>query len=1266
MCDLLSQPAPSSQQRTGQKLSTRQLSKDQNHSSIMDSTIGITNNTSSSTSTNAATAIASATSNPVEVSNMCTSGTVSNRSNSSLVNNRSLKFKQQQQKSELSTPVDNHLSLYTNVNTATTTSATGTSSICSLGSLNEDYINKLSSTSKEHNHISFNGDIQQKCSSNETIHSSLIDMTTQCSTVDQKGKSMNSLDGIQLPYSNNLNLVKHDQCSMNSLKSPHSPSSPSPSSSPSSSSSSSIPSPSNHNQSSRKADNSQWNTDDTKNIHETKEENITNSCNIKSSTDMTDATSLIGGNISMNPKSLHHEYKSVKSLDNPNLSSHCSDNDSNLDEEDVEDVDDDDDDDDDTYLTRQDSLSHHYPTSALSSLTSDTLGGCISPMLAAAAMAALTSGCFPTSCNLPNQLNPLLSQSYGLSSYSPNLNLINNSQRVQLAKQQQSFIPSSLNRNSKMNNPPPPHHHQQQNNTSTTNTNMSNFLSTSCNSSDSPMRLTHNSNKFVQDELLDPDYNTTTTTTTTSITTTNNNCDMNTSHTSPPILSRSNSPHQSNRLISSNDMAYMSMDDADEENDDEESEEVEDIEVENPNQGGNHQWTFEEQFKQLYVISDDPKRKEFLDELFVYMQRRGTPVNRIPIMAKQVLDLYELFQLVVARGGLVEVINKKLWREITKGLNLPSSITSAAFTLRTQYMKYLYPYECETLGLSSPSELQAAIDGNRREARRSSYGFDYSMVMAPNVSRSVSPSSTTNPQTTTSNTTTNTESPLTVGASLSNSAYPNSLTVSNGIPSGVNQILSNIPSGTSPFCANSLGFSSQFSQFNPFLAIPSGSLPTAAAAAVGSGLSIQSPSTITSSSQIGNSSVNLFPPGFLPPIVSAAGFPMIPSNFQGFNSTTINNSDDSLITSPSQAIGCTGGILPGVPNGFTDPNAMAAAAAAAATFFSAGFPTLPGAFSTTPPPQSQQQQHQPTATFPVHNSFINAEGSPKFQTMNNIRNQISHSVGVNESNSPSGMRSKNKLLPNDTDDCQFSSSLPLNLTANDSCSTSSMIKLDEKGTPYADNDRTPVIQTDPENFNQIQYDQENGSLKINSNNGYMRKRMKVYLMSSFRCKSNPSSSINKREVLGNNKVQLSQTNLSFDSEDSSMKTAAQMACQQLWAAAAAAAAGLHCGSMKPTETNSYTSMSTNLNGPVKNNPLHSMEYSSNNNNNHNSSSNKPIQHSSYSKAVSKKSSSRTPNHLDVPSSKLPKLSSNNTSNTGGNSNETSGKSYPSSNISKNH
>ncbi|XP_037078650.1 protein dead ringer homolog, partial [Pollicipes pollicipes] len=125
--------------------------------------------------------------------------------------------------------------------------------------------------------------------------------------------------------------------------------------------------------------------------------------------------------------------------------------------------------------------------------------------------------------------------------------------------------------------------------------------------------------------------------------------------------------------------------------------------------------------ERLYEIDDNPKRKEFLDDLFRFMHNRGTPISRLPIMAKQVLDMYELYNLVVARGGLVEVINKKLWQEIIKGLKLPSSITSAAFTLRTQYMKYLYPQECQKENLSSPSDLQAAIDGNRREGRRGGY-----------------------------------------------------------------------------------------------------------------------------------------------------------------------------------------------------------------------------------------------------------------------------------------------------------------------------------------------------------------------------------------------------------------------------------------------------------------------------------------------------------------------------------------------------------------
>lgn len=121
---------------------------------------------------------------------------------------------------------------------------------------------------------------------------------------------------------------------------------------------------------------------------------------------------------------------------------------------------------------------------------------------------------------------------------------------------------------------------------------------------------------------------------------------------------------------------------------------------------------------------------DFFSHFFII--NSGTPINRLPIMAKSVLDLYELYKLVIARGGLVNVINKKLWQEIIKDLNLPSSITSAAFTLRTQYTKYLYPYECEKYNLSSESELQAAIENNKRDgSRRSTSNYNQFSPQSP-------------------------------------------------------------------------------------------------------------------------------------------------------------------------------------------------------------------------------------------------------------------------------------------------------------------------------------------------------------------------------------------------------------------------------------------------------------------------------------------------------------------------------------------------------
>lgn len=80
------------------------------------------------------------------------------------------------------------------------------------------------------------------------------------------------------------------------------------------------------------------------------------------------------------------------------------------------------------------------------------------------------------------------------------------------------------------------------------------------------------------------------------------------------------------------------------------------------------------------------------------------------------------------------------WSVLYCGLkaNTFCDLTHSMFVFLLRYMKYLYPYECERKGLSSPGELQAAIDSNRREGRRPSYSsslfrFSPSPSTAPHI-----------------------------------------------------------------------------------------------------------------------------------------------------------------------------------------------------------------------------------------------------------------------------------------------------------------------------------------------------------------------------------------------------------------------------------------------------------------------------------------------------------------------------------------------------
>lgn len=85
------------------------------------------------------------------------------------------------------------------------------------------------------------------------------------------------------------------------------------------------------------------------------------------------------------------------------------------------------------------------------------------------------------------------------------------------------------------------------------------------------------------------------------------------------------------------------------------------------------------------------------------------PVAKLPRLGHKDVDLHTLYKEVIGRGGVMEVINKKCWKEVASVFNFPSTCTNAGYTLRINYMKLLYPYELKYFHGLSDEEVQTRI-----------------------------------------------------------------------------------------------------------------------------------------------------------------------------------------------------------------------------------------------------------------------------------------------------------------------------------------------------------------------------------------------------------------------------------------------------------------------------------------------------------------------------------------------------------------------------
>ena len=92
-------------------------------------------------------------------------------------------------------------------------------------------------------------------------------------------------------------------------------------------------------------------------------------------------------------------------------------------------------------------------------------------------------------------------------------------------------------------------------------------------------------------------------------------------------------------------------------------------------------------------MNEKDETKQFRKSLQDFWASRGHNNLKIPQIGGRELNLYHLYKAVCKRGGAQVVSQNKLWKEIVNEFGLPPSCTSASFTLRNHYSKYLLAYE---------------------------------------------------------------------------------------------------------------------------------------------------------------------------------------------------------------------------------------------------------------------------------------------------------------------------------------------------------------------------------------------------------------------------------------------------------------------------------------------------------------------------------------------------------------------------------------------
>ncbi|KAK5879290.1 hypothetical protein CesoFtcFv8_024608 [Champsocephalus esox] len=97
--------------------------------------------------------------------------------------------------------------------------------------------------------------------------------------------------------------------------------------------------------------------------------------------------------------------------------------------------------------------------------------------------------------------------------------------------------------------------------------------------------------------------------------------------------------------------------------------------------------------------AEEITEETFLKDLYLFMKKRDTPIERIPNLGFKQIDLFLMFKVVRAMGGYHQVMAQQLWKQVYNSLGGNPRSTSAATCTRRHYEKLILSYECHLTGI---------------------------------------------------------------------------------------------------------------------------------------------------------------------------------------------------------------------------------------------------------------------------------------------------------------------------------------------------------------------------------------------------------------------------------------------------------------------------------------------------------------------------------------------------------------------------------------